>query len=340
MIAEPVNDRACLQGVTAAVVAMVEAEDPAVVQVAERFDDTQDLAEWIRSLPQRDDLGAPGDGPKVAACEPPQRLRIPADDPNCVERAALYVAAAELIDPVPTRALTTIDVPAGRHTLPLEDSAPVVLDPRVSRNAARASLFRHGRLRNGAAPLAVTPAQAVDWIALLASEPAACFASGVDRVRSGHRAMHALLRGETITADEVGDVAFVLGLAHHESSLFGRAGRCIVGTTACALDGIDAETQGRTRNRLQIGRYSVRPNHDVLSRLGRVGTNVGYQAGLAALRIKLASLGIPPVLVAGLEHELNREGLSLGPLARPPMAGTLAAVTPGALAGRWVAGKL
>ena len=42
-----------------------------------------------------------------------------------------------------------------------------------------------------------------------------------------------------------------------------------------------------------------------------------------------------------IEQELNREGLSLGPLAKPsPMLGSLSAMTPEALGGRWLAGKL
>jgi hypothetical protein len=42
-----------------------------------------------------------------------------------------------------------------------------------------------------------------------------------------------------------------------------------------------------------------------------------------------------------LEHELNQEGLTLGPLAKPsPMLGSLSAMTPEALAGQWLAAKL
>lgn len=345
MIEAPLNDRGCLGDITATMVAMVEAGDPAVADVAARFDDTRALATWIRSLPQRDDLGAPGDGPRVHACSPPQRLRVAPPDPNCVERAALYLAAAELIDPAPVRALTTIDVPGGRHTLPVEDGAPVVLDPAVSRNVARAELWRASRLRNGAAPVGLSPEQAVDWIALLASEPAGCFAGGAERVRAGHRAMHGLLRGEAVDADQVGDIAFVLGLAHHEAHHYGATGRCIVGTTAIALDRIERDVRGaEPRNAgpaLRVGRYRVRPDLEVLGRLGRVGGRIGYKVGVAALRTKLAALGFSPPIVDALERELDAEGLTLGPLAaRPPMPGTLAALTPDALAGRWLAERV
>ena len=340
MIDAPLNDRGCLDDITATIAELAEAGDPALAEVAAWFDDTRGLARWIRSLPQRDDLGAPSDGPRVPTCHPPQRLRIAPADPNCVERAALYLGAAELIDPRPVRALTTIDVPGGRHTLPVEDGAPV-LDPAVSRNAARAELWRAARTRNGAAPVAMSPTQAVDWIALLAAEPAGCFAGGVDRVRAGHRAMRAVLRGEAVDADQVADMAFVLGLAHHEAHHYGDTGRCIVGTTAIAIDRIEGETRRNAGPELHVGRYRVRPDRVVLGKLGRVGGRIGYRVGLAALRAKLATLGISPPVVDALERELNAEGLSLGPLAaHPPMPGTLAAMTPDALAGRWLAARV
>src|SRR6185312_16467416 len=98
---------------------------PVLAEIATKHPNTEDLARWIRTLPQRDDNGDPNDGPKVKACEPVQRLRIPADDPNCVERAALYVAVAELIDPVPVRQLATLDTVNGLHTFPVENGLPV-----------------------------------------------------------------------------------------------------------------------------------------------------------------------------------------------------------------------
>jgi len=39
--------------------------------------------------------------------------------------------------------------------------------------------------------------------------------------------------------------------------------------------------------------------------------------GAAALRTKLATLGISDSMVGFVEEELNREGLTLGPLAKP-----------------------
>src|SRR5205085_10475319 len=108
--------------------------DETIATIALKHPSTESLAEWIRSLPQRDDDGAKHDGPKVDECKPPQRLRLPAPDPNCVERAALYVAVAEMIDARPVRQLATLDTPNGLHTFPVENGAPVILDPRVPRN--------------------------------------------------------------------------------------------------------------------------------------------------------------------------------------------------------------
>jgi hypothetical protein len=85
------NDLTCLGKITEIIAELVMRRPPWLVELAARLGSTEDLAAWIRSLPQRDDEGLEGDGPKVAACEPWQRLRIPADDPNCV-RTALYVA--------------------------------------------------------------------------------------------------------------------------------------------------------------------------------------------------------------------------------------------------------
>lgn len=105
MIGEPHNDRQCLDAVTTRVADLVHDRDPALVAFAEAYPDTESLAAYLRSLPQRNDDGLPCDGPKVTECEPVQRYRVAAPDPNCLERAADYIGAAELIDPAPVRRL-------------------------------------------------------------------------------------------------------------------------------------------------------------------------------------------------------------------------------------------
>jgi hypothetical protein len=84
VIAAPHNDRFCLDAITDMVIDQVESNDPVLVDLAEDHGSPQALARWIRELPQREDTGLPDDGPKVEACRPAQRLRIPAADPNCV----------------------------------------------------------------------------------------------------------------------------------------------------------------------------------------------------------------------------------------------------------------
>jgi hypothetical protein len=349
MIAAPHNDRACLGAITDQVVQLVETEDPALVAIAEEHPDTASLAAWIRSLPQRDDEGIPGDGPKVGACRPPQRLQIPSDAPNCVERSAIYSGAAELIDPEPVRRLATISTPQGLHTFPTEDGEPVILDPYKSRNALRAGLFRMWQTRN-VGPVALSPTAAVDWIAELAAEPSLRFTGGVARVRNGHQAVRALLAGRPLCIADVRDVAFVLALAEREARQWGPTGVRIVESTAHAIDRLDrdaarqwmaARCAPRNAPELRIGKARVRPNVPLLAALGRVGGRLGGQVGVEALRIKLATLGVTPPVLNTIERELNREGLSLGPLAQPaPMLGTLGALTPEALAGRWLAHKI
>ena len=120
MIGLPFNDLRCLGSITEVIAELVKHEDEVLAEIAAKHTTTASLAAWIRTLPQRDDQGEPEDGPKVDVCEPPQRLRIPAPDPNCLERAALYVSVAELIDAEPVRQLATLDTPIGLHTFPIE----------------------------------------------------------------------------------------------------------------------------------------------------------------------------------------------------------------------------
>jgi hypothetical protein len=144
------DDDLCLGAITEEAARLVRERDPALLAAVEPFDSTDDLAAALRAKPQRDDEGIPCDGPKVAACRPAQRLRLFADDPNCVERSFDWVVGAELLDPGPVRRLATVETSNGLHVFPTEDGEPVILDPTVSRNALRAALFRAGRnaLRN------------------------------------------------------------------------------------------------------------------------------------------------------------------------------------------------
>jgi hypothetical protein len=348
VIGKPHNDRACLDAITAEVASMVERRDEALVALAQDHGSVASLSRWIRALPQRDDTGLPCDGPKVEACRPPQRLRVPAEDPNCVERAALYIGVAELLDPAAVRRLATVETPGGLHTFPTENGEPVILDPVQSRNRLRAGLFTARRRRNGSQRAVLSPTEAVDWIATLAEEPATRFTGGPRRVRNGHRALRAVLIGRPLCVADVSDVVFVLTLADREARAFGRPGQRVVRTAASAvgrLDGLAAadwlERESPRNFSLKIGPLNIKPPTAVLGALARVGGRLGYRVGIEALRAKLSALGIGGPVIKSIERELNSEGLSLGALATAaPVAGTLIALLPHALAGRWVAQKL
>lgn len=126
------NDLNCLGWISEIVISLLDPPEKQLIDAAREFGTTKALAAWLRALPQRNDEGEAGDDWKVAECRPEQRLRILAEDPNCVERAATYLAVAELIDPRPVRRLATMDYAWGRHTYVIEEGIPVMLDPRVT----------------------------------------------------------------------------------------------------------------------------------------------------------------------------------------------------------------
>jgi len=64
------NDLTCLGAATEVVAELVARRDPMLVELATTYPTTEELAAWIRSLPQRNDEGMPNDGPKGDACQP------------------------------------------------------------------------------------------------------------------------------------------------------------------------------------------------------------------------------------------------------------------------------
>ena len=325
MIGLPFNDRRCLGQITEVIAELVDHRDELLVQLANEHKTTDALVAAIRALPQRDDVGEEADGPKADACEPPQRLRIPAPDPNCVERAAWYIAEAELIDPGPTRQLATLDTPIGLHTFPVENGAPVILDPRVQRNGLDLGL---ARARPG--PVAVEPREAIEWTAQLAEAGAAPYRNGPSRLRNARDAIRALVDHGVAPADAdtVDAIAWLLMLAERVARKYGRRVVAMVRTTAQAIADLADEALTRaTRNiALEIGGMRLEPS-PWLSALASAAGRIGLDVGAVALRAKLASLGIGGDMVGLVEDELNREGLSLGVLAKPPSLPSLASIS-------------
>jgi hypothetical protein len=323
MIGLPFNDLRCLGSITEVIAEMVKNEDPVLMELAIKHDTTEKLAAWIRTLPQRDDDGDPEDGPKVETCEPVQRLRIPADDPNCVERASLYIAVAEVIDPRPRRQLATLDTPVGLHTFPVENGAPVILDPRVPRNCLDC-----GVAMTMPGPVTIEAQDAIEWSARLAEDAAgtANVRNGATRVRKARNAVVRLVdHGAVPAAAEVEAMGWMFALAEQAARRFGQRALSMVRTTAHAIAEILDEVLARSQRNLGIeinGTTFTAPPW--VSSLASVAAHVGLDLGAAAITPKLAALGIGPDLIGLVEQELNREGLSLGPLAHPPKLATFA----------------
>jgi transposase-like protein len=226
------NDYECLDQLTLVAIRAVGRGD--IARFARRFSSTAALRRWIRNLPQRDDEGVPGDGPKVA-CDVPQRTRVPALDPNCVERSLLYLAVAEHMDARPVRGLATILTPAGRHTLVVENGEPVVLDPRLTRNGVEAGLWRTMSGDALTSPrndvLSVGYRRLLDWVTRIAGEPAEETAGedGKVRVARVRELLGQLASGSPAPAvrsvpKAAEDVGFVLDSAAKAAPLFGPAG--------------------------------------------------------------------------------------------------------------------
>lgn len=324
MIGLPFNDLRCLGSITEVVAELVAHRDEVLLELAEKYQTTDALAGYIRSLPQRDDDGHKHDGPKVASCEPPQRLRLPAPDPNCVERAALYVAVGELIDPHPVRQLATLDTPIGLHTFPVENGAPVILDPRVPRNCLDCGVMFLSQ-----APVAIAPRDAVEWTAQLAEVGAANLRNGPSLVRRARDVMMRLLdEGAAPTESwEVDAVAWLLALAEAVARRYGKRALAVVRSTAQAIADLFDEAIARSERNLslEIGGMKLSPAPWV-SGLARIAGRVGLDVGAVALKAKLATMGVTPGMLDILEEELNREGMTLGPLAKPSRFATFASI--------------
>ncbi len=426
MIAPPLNDHDCLGPTTDHIRAAIEARDPALVELAAQFTNTDDLAAWFRAQPQRDDNGDPSEGPKIAACRPAQRLQLDNEFPNCFERASRFIGAAQLIEPDRVYRLATVTTPNGLHTFPLRDEEPVILDPKNARNATpigdiatrrlriqrliglderkglRADLANARRakelghttwvdgtpideaiaiyeralaryqailaeldaeeeansdnasptsVRNQGGMVVLTPMQAVDWIADLARQSAERVIDGMTRINNGHRAMRRVLALQAMRMADIRDVGLVLALAEQAARTLGLGGLKVVHSTVRAIDKLDQiaasrfATSATPRNNpfasLALAAMGNKDVQQLLGGLVRVAGRFAGGIGMEAARVKLASAGISAPVLTEFEKQLNREGLTLGPLAKPaPMIGSLDAMLPQALAGRWLAQRL
>ena len=316
MIGLPFNDYTCLGSITEVMRELVANEDPVIVELAKKHPTTQSLVRWIRSLPQRDDEGAKNDGPKVEACEPPQRLRVPAEDPNCVERAAMYVAIAEIIDPKPVRQLATLDLPVGLHTFPVENGVPVVLDPTVPRNCVTCGLACEAQ-----GPVTVDAHDAIEWTATLA-EAGAVPRNGPSRKKL-RRARNAVLRlvdagTAPPEAGDVGAIAWMFALAERAARKYGARAIAIVRTTARAVADLLDQALARKERNLAVQMGPMLAPLSFVSPLVSIASAVGLDIGASLLHSKLNALGVGDDVFNLAEYEANKQGRTLGVLTYPP----------------------
>ena len=336
------NDLSCLGTITEVIADLVARRDPLLAELAATYPTSEALAAWIRSLPQRDDEGIPSDGPKVEACEPPQRLRIPAPDPNCFERAALYLGVAELIDPCPVRQLATLDFDWGRHTFPIENGAPIVLDPRVTSEEVGRVMARNGWTTPGAPcalaapakrePVAIEVTEALEYTAQLAESGAQQVRNGPSRARLARNAIRSLVETGTPPSDErtVDAMGWFFAQAERVARSYGARALAIVRTTAQAIADLVDDALARQQRNLsfEIGGTSYKVP-DWVSGLGSLAGRIGLDVGSVYLAPKLAAMGITGQMLHLVEEELNHDGLTLGPLANPgtSMASALGSVS-------------
>ncbi len=324
MIAEPYNDRDCLGKITAH--ARERATSPEVQLIARQRPSLEELAAWLRTLPQDNDTGDPLDGPKVA-CDVPQRLRIPTRRPNCVERSAIFLAVAENIDPSAVYALATIDTDQGRHTYPTVNGVPVVLDPVMPRNALAAGLDAIGAGQVGG-PVALTLSQALGWALAIAEEPAASYADASEVLADAHATAWAILEAGPIDRRGLAALLWVLALAEREQARWwpGRAGAIrhvvellaerapwlVVDPASCGC-GPDGACVKCARNGWRIEwapRRFFRAVEDLLEPAQRAVRPLVKPA----IKLVLTSYGVPPELVEVADRGIDA---ARGNRARP-----------------------
>ncbi|MEP6990410.1 MAG: hypothetical protein ABJA80_05715 [bacterium] len=234
-----------------------------------------------------------------------------------VERGPLYNAAAEFIDPHPIRQLATLDTPAGKHTFPLENGFPVVLDPDVTESTLKCGI---AMTKDGPCP--VDAHDALEWTAQLAADAAGSskVRNGASRVRRARNAVMRLVDEGTVPAEtEIDAMGWLFALAESAARRYGARALAMVRSAAHAVGEILDEVLARTQRNLGFeidGVHFTAPAW--MTQLGSAAGHIGLGIGAAALRAKLDAYGIGADLVGLVEEELNHEGFSLGVLAHPP----------------------
>jgi hypothetical protein len=248
-------------------------------------------------------------------------VRFGARDPNCVERAALFLGVEEIRDPAPTRQLATVDTPIGLHTFPLVNGRPIVLDPRVTKDCVDCGLALATP-----GPVAIEPRNALVWTTDMASAGAAEFrnSGGPSTIYLARNAIRRLIdHGAAPAEAEIDAIGILFALAERVAHRYGTRALAIVRTTARAIaDVLDAVLERRNAH-FNIAGYRI-DTPEWLDQTATAAGKVGLDLGSLYLRAKLGAIGLAPEVIGLLESRLNEEGRTLGPVAHPPELATFA----------------
>lgn len=210
---------------------------------------------------------------------------------------------------------SALETPIGLHTFPVENGAPVILDPRLPRNCLDCGVALLTQ-----SPVVIDPRDAIEWTAQLAEAGAANLRNGPSRVRRARNAIMELVDEGAAPDDEetIDSIAWLLSLAESVARRHGPRAISVVRTTAQAVADLADEALARAqRNIAWLPVMSMVAQNPWMSALARIGGRVGLNMGAVALQAKLKSLGIDGNMVGLVEQELNREGMTMGTLASP-----------------------
>jgi hypothetical protein len=259
-----------------------------------------------------------------------------------------------LLDPWPVRRLATLDFDWGRHTFPIEEGEPIVLNPRVTEEDLMPAVpGRKRRIAKGPAlptepapvipvtagtagaadaigappaslpsgtPVAIDVNEAVEFTSQLARVGAQAVRNGPSRAYVARNAIRNLIDHGKPPADPdtVDAMGWFFATAERVAQGYGTRALTIVRTTARAIsDLVDDILAGRQRNlSFEIGGTSFQIPSWVTSAGSLLG-KVGLDLGAAYVAPQLTALGITGQMVDLVEQELNAEGLTLGPIAKP-----------------------